>query len=162
MILACRFGKLLVTKTTVLFLCPDNAFLGPLAEAYLNFRARGLMRAFSAGTNPAVCLNRHVNRLLSACGVDASGLAPKSVDIFLMPHAIIPDRVIYLTEMAPVTLPPLWKSTTSSHWWSIVGASAEEETFGACVESFQEIRSAIDFLIEPSNGLGKSSVWNVA
>ena len=87
-------------KTTVLFVCPDNSLLSPLAEAYLNFRAGGLMRAFSAGAAPSQSLSRHVHRLLSARGIDASGLAPKSVDIFLMPHAEIPDRVIYLADQA--------------------------------------------------------------
>lgn len=151
-----------MTKTTVLFLCPDNTLLGPLAEAYLNFRGRGLARAFSAGTQPAFHLNRHVERLLSANGVESNGLQPKSVDVFLMPHAIVPDRVVYLAGMDPVTLPPLWKSTTSSHWWNIAEDSAETETFSACAECFQKIRTAIDVLIEPSNVLGKSSVWNVA
>lgn len=136
-------------KTTVLFICPDNSLLSPLAEAYLNVRARGLMRAFSAGIEPAREINRHVRRILSAAGVEAAGLAPKSVDIFLMPHAEVPDRVIYLSDQARIAQPPQWKATTSSHWWSIAGKPPFPDGFGACAAYFERISQAIDRLVEP-------------
>jgi len=155
-----------VTKTTVLFLCPDNALLGPLAEAYLNSRGGGLLRAFSAGIEPASRLNRYVKRLLSANGADAGGLTPKPVDIFLMPHAVVPDRVIYLAEMAPVPLPLHWKTTTSSHWWSIAGKPPYADTFGQSADYFGRIRKSIDRLLEPPRAsagiLGGPVVLNVA
>ena len=137
-------------KTTVLFVCPDNSLLSPLAEAYLNFRAGGLMRAFSAGIDPAADLSRHVKRLLSAAGISAQGLAPKPIDIFLMPHAEVPDRVIYLSDQAQITYPQHWKATTSSHWWSIAGKPPFPESFGAGATFFQRIAGAIDQLVEPS------------
>ncbi|MES0810247.1 ArsR family transcriptional regulator [Roseibium sp. SCPC15] len=139
-----------MTKTTVLFICPDNSLLGPLAEAYLNCRARGLMRAFSAGITPAEDLNRYVNRLLSTEGVCADGLNPKSVDIFLMPHGVVPDRVIYLADMEPITLPRIWKATTSSHWWSVAGKPPLRSTFAAGADYFHRIRKSIDLLVEPA------------
>ena len=151
-----------MTKTTVLFLCPDNSLLGPLAEAYLNFRATGLMRAFSAGTNPADRLSRHVKRLLSAEGLDGNGLSPKPVDIFLMPHAIVPDRVIYLADMGPIRVPQIWKSTTSSHWWSIAGSPPFADSFSSGTVYFERIRKAIDGLIEPAREAGKHLSWSVA
>lgn|GEM_PF-1531286 len=151
-----------VSKTTVLFLCPDNSLLGPLAEAYLNSRAGGLMRAFSAGLEPSGRLNRHVSRLLSADGVDARGLMPKPVDIFLMPHAVVPDRVIYLAEMVAIPLPALWKATTSSHWWSIAQEPPFPETFSACADYFSRIKKAIDRLVEPPRAAGRPAVGNVA
>ncbi|WP_428649397.1 low molecular weight phosphatase family protein [Roseibium sp.] len=138
-----------MTTTSVLFLCPDNSLLGPLAEAYLNARGGGLLRAFSAGLHPAQRLNRHVPRLLSALGIDSDGLAPKPVDIFLLPHAIVPDRVIYLADMAPVPQPAFWKATTSSHWWSIAGKPPIPETFGACAGYCGKVKAAIDRLVEP-------------
>ncbi len=138
-----------MTTTTVLFLCPDNSLLGPLAEAYLNARAGGLMRAFSAGPQPARALNRHVAGLLSADGIDGRGLAPKPVEIFLLPHAIVPDRVIYLADMEPVPQPPFWKATTSSHWWSIAGKPPLPETFSACAGYGAKIRASVECLIDP-------------
>lgn len=151
-----------MTKTSVLFLCPDNSLLGPLAEAYLNFKASGLLRAFSAGVEPAAELNRNVHRLLSADGVDTQGLAPKPVGIFLMPHAVVPDRVIYLADMDPIEQPPFWKATTSSHWWIIAQRPPFPESFGACADYFLRIKKAIDRLIEPPQAAGKPLMWNVA
>ncbi|TYC79957.1 ArsR family transcriptional regulator [Stappia sp. BW2] len=143
-----------VPKTTVLFVCPDNSLLSPLAEAYLNFRAGGLMRAFSAGVAPSQSLSRHVRRLLSARGIDADGLAPKPVGVFLMPHAEIPDRVVYLADQEPVVLPPQWKTTTSSHWWHIAAKPPFPEGFAACAAYFERIAGAIDRLVEPPKSAG--------
>lgn len=137
-------------KTTVLFVCPDNSLLSPLAEAYLNDRGHGLIRAFSAGIDPAADLNRHVKRLLSAVGVKARGLAPKPVDIFLMPHAEVPDRVIYLSDQTQIAYPLHWKTTTSSHWWSIAEKPPFPQSFSACSIYFDRIAVAVDELISPS------------
>lgn len=142
-----------MSRTTVLFICPDNALLGPLAEAYLNFRASGLLRAFSAGVEPASRLNAHVKRLLAAVGADTEGLAPKPVDVFLMPHSVVPDRVVYLTDMKPVHLPQPWKPTTSSHWWSVAPAYPVREGFGDSARCFGRIRHSIDRLLEPPDAM---------
>ncbi|MHA7775088.1 arsenate-mycothiol transferase ArsC [Roseibium sp. M-1] len=145
-----------MSKTTVLFVCPDNSLLSPLAEAYLNASAKGLMRAFSAGLDPSRPLNRHVARLLSARGIAAEGLAPKPLDIFLMPHAEVPDRLVYLSELEPVILPAHWKATTSSHWWSIANKPPFPDTFAACAAYFDRIADAIDRLLEPPQSVGKA------
>lgn len=120
------------------------------------------MRAFSAGIEPSGSLNRHVPRLLSADGVDARGLMPKPVGIFLMPHAVVPDRVIYLADMAAIPLPALWKATTSSHWWSIARKPPFPETFTSCADYFARIKNAIDRLVEPPQAAGGPAMGNVA
>ena len=151
-----------MSKTSVLFICPDNSLLGPLAEAYLNFRAGGLMRAFSAGIEPALRLNAHVKQLLTSVGANPEGLQPKPVDVFLMPHTIVPDRVIYLADLAPIKLPTPWKTTTSSHWWSIDTKSGEPHAFAASDDCFRRIRKAIDRLLEPPRVETPSILFNVA
>jgi len=95
-----------LVKTTVLFVCPDNRLLGPMAEACLNARAGGLMRAFSAGVAPAENVSRNAVRMLAEHGINAEGLSPKPVDVFLMPHAVVPDRIIYLADLAVIRHPP--------------------------------------------------------
>jgi arsenate reductase (thioredoxin) len=140
---------ILVIKTTVLFLCPDNSLLGPLAEAYMNFRAGTFLRAFSAGTVPADRLSRHVGRLLAADGVDAKGLSPKPVEIFWMPQSVFPDRVIYLADMAPVAQASHWNTITTSDYWGIADCPRVSETFGACAACYQQIKKSIDQLIDP-------------
>ncbi len=87
-----------VKPTTILFLCEDNASLSPLAEAYFNHVSDGIFRAFSAGPKPAAHLNPAVALLLAELGIGAGGLGPKSWDLFALPHAPAPDRVVFLTE----------------------------------------------------------------
>lgn len=149
-------------KTTVLFVCPDNSLLSPLAEAYLNARAGGLMRAFSAGIEPAGALNRHVHRLLSAAGIGTEALAPKPIDIFLMPHAEVPDRLIYLSDQPRLALPAHWKATTSSHWWSIAERPPFPASFSACASYFERITEAIDRLVDPTQKSAEGGTRSVA
>lgn len=147
--------------TTVLFVCPDNSLLGQMAEAYLNFRAGGLMRAFSAGVTPAESVHEHAKRLLCARGLDVRGLQPKPVDVFLMPHSVVPDRIVYLTDMDAVKLPAAWKGMVSSHWWSIAPKPPYSNTFSACSGYWARISAAIDQLVEPvrpENGFASQNV----
>ncbi len=131
-------------KTTVLFVCPDNALLGPLAEAYLNARSTGFVRAFSAGICPQARLDPLVPKLLSSRGIPARGLEPKCLDIFLMPHAPKPDRVIYLADMEKAALPGEWRGSVSEHAWTVAGKSPFPGSRPAATEYFRRIRQAID------------------
>ncbi|CTQ71551.1 arsenate-mycothiol transferase ArsC [Roseibium alexandrii] len=149
-------------KTTVLFVCPDNSLLGPMAEACLNARGSGLMRAFSAGLQPAAQISKNVSRLLSAHGVSAQGLSPKSIEVFLMPHAIVPDRIIYLSDVNAILQPSSWKGTTSSHWWSVTDGGALSDDFAACSAYLKRIWQAIDGLIDPSVPSELSTGYKVA
>ncbi len=139
-----------MAKPTVLFVCPDNALLGPLAEACLNARGGGLIRAFSAGFRPAPSLHKHVSRLLAEYGISSTGLSPKPIDVFLMPHAVVPDRIVYLADLMPIDQPSIWKGTTSSHWWSIAPQSALADDFSMCTIYMRRIWRAVDGLIDPS------------
>lgn len=151
-----------MAKTTVLFACPDNALLGPMAEACLNARGGGLIRAFSAGLQPAENVSKHACRLLTAHGISAEGLMPKPLDVFLMPHAVVPDRLIYLSDMKAIHQPPAWKGTTSSHWWSVTDGGSIRDEFSACSEYLRRIWLAIDGLIDPSVPAGLSTGNRVA
>jgi len=120
------------------------------------------MRAFSAGIEPAAALNRHVRRLLSAAGIETDGLTPKPIDIFLMPHAEVPDRVIYLSDQPRIVQPLQWKATTSSHWWSIAEKPPFPANFSACADYFEKISHAIDQLVEPTQTRTTGAGRNVA
>ena len=138
-----------MVKPTVLFLCPDNRLLGQMAEAYFNARAGELMRAFSAGMSPAGGVHRAVFRLLSALNIEATGLQPKSVDVFLMPHSVVPDRVVYLTDMDEITQIAAWERTTSSHWWNIAPPPPFPDDFPSCAAYLDQIKASIDELVDP-------------
>lgn len=155
-------GRSAVPNTTVLFVCPDNTLLSPLAEAYLNGRANGLVRAFSAGDKPGPRLHAAVGRLLSAHGIANDGLAPKSLDVFLMPHAPIPDRVIGLSEISS-GIPRLQADLPADfHTWAIADAVAYPVSFAAAAECFRRIRLAIDRVLQPRAFCGGAGQENLA
>ncbi len=136
-----------MTTNTVLFVCPDNAFLGPLAEAYLNTVGQGRMRAFSAAPKPAERLDPWVRRLLSARGMHSDALEPKSWDIFLLPHAPRPDQIVSLAPSVDALHQPDWQGDPHQTAWNIVGSDKvltgpKDDAMAA--ECFRRIRHAID------------------
>jgi arsenate reductase len=61
----------------VLFLCRDNAVLGPMAEALLNHWGRGRFRAVSAGWTPAIGVHAAAVRVLRRAQLLPAGLRPR-------------------------------------------------------------------------------------
>ncbi len=102
--------------SNVLFLCPDNAILGPMAEACLNRAARGAFRAFSASETPARQLHPGVERHLRGRGHATALLQPKSWQLFAMPHAPVPDLIIALGVAFPHDVPDWCKTADRRHW----------------------------------------------
>lgn len=138
-----------MSKTTVLFVCSDNAFLSPLAEAYMNARGNGIVRAFSAGLVPALELHSAVRRLLSAHGMQADGLSPKSLDVFLQPLAPALDRIIYLADLPKKDLSAIWGDAPTIDVWNIADALPRPESFDACIDMFRSVCRAIDEVLDP-------------
>ncbi len=137
--------------TTVLFVCQDNSLLGPLAEAYLNNRGNGMVRAFSGGVAPGAALDPSVRRLLQAQNLSAEGLAPKSLDVFLMPMAPRPDRVVLLGEVPEPEIPDDWENAVFIHRWSVAGRTRPQASFSAAAEYFRRIRLAVDGVLTSSD-----------
>lgn len=139
-----------MSETTVLFVCPDNAFLSPLAEAYLNAKGEGIVRAFSAGLVPGTQLRPEVGALLQGCNLSAEGLVPKSLDIFLMPHAPVPDRVISLMPVPRQLFHEPWRGIVPIHVWDLTGYVDASGPLGDCADCFARIRKLIDQALNPS------------
>nr|WP_244327910.1 ArsR family transcriptional regulator [Roseibium sp. RKSG952] len=133
--------------------------LGPLAEAYLNHSHAGFARAFSAGIAPARAIHDAVPKLLASRRLGTDGLAPKSIEVFLQPHAPVPDRVVYLADMAMVDEPVAWQSHTRAHVWDIAGCVAFPQSLSAAAEYFRRIRLLIDqaAVPDPARDLEKGS-----
>lgn len=99
----------------VLFVCSDNAILGPIAEVCLN-RAGGDLRGFSAARIPAARLHPMVERLLRRHGHATGALVPKSWEIFALPYAPAPDLLIGLGGRIPTEEPPWSTAPERRHW----------------------------------------------
>lgn len=136
-------------ENTVLFACPDNSLLGPLAEAYLNARGAGFLRAFSGGLEPAQTLHPTAKRLLRAHDLSPDGLVPKSLDVFFMPMAPKPDRIVLLSDLALPAFPEDWQGSVPVHIWSVAGKHPLSATLTASAEYFRRIRSTVDAVIQP-------------
>lgn len=135
-------------KTKILFVCPDNALLGPLAEAYLNEKSGGLLQAFSAGVSPASKVNPAVPKLLSAHQIVGSQFEPKSLDVFMMPHAPYPDRIVYLSGGLDLNLVGAWEGNVAVHHWNIACQKQYQSSFAAASEYFRRIRMATDRILQ--------------
>jgi len=143
-------------KATILFVCSDNTLLSPLAESYVNQRIGGLIRAFSAGLNPGVQPHPGLGRVLASAGMTGQDLQPKSLDVFLLPHAPIPDRIVCFSGTVPRHVPGHLRFAVDWHDWNISvdpGAGLDE------LEAvFQKIRHAVDRLLGRSVPAGMSGL----
>lgn len=136
-----------MSTKSILFVCPDNAVLGPMAEACMNAAGKGRVRAFSAGRAPAARLHPGVDRLLRREGFQTDVLAPKSWDIFALPHAPTVDMVIALSEEVDGDRQPCWTGAPRHCLWDVAEAAP-------CAlpvdEQFRRIRLAVRrFLANP-------------
>lgn len=131
----------------VLFVCPDNAILGPIAEACLNRAARGRWRAFSAAERPATSLHPAVERLLRGRGHATDALHPKSWEVFALPHAPAPDLLIGLGLHLPPS-EPAWAATPERRHWALQVTPGDPARISAVYEA---IRAAVNrFLADES------------
>jgi protein-tyrosine-phosphatase len=140
--------------TTVLFLCDDNARLGPMAEAYLNRTGQGRVRAFSAGLAPAPALAEHVSRVLAEAGVDDAALEPKSFELFSLPAAPVPDVVVGLTPASLDATRSIWPEDARLLDWrseafatgNLVGREALRHAFRRLSATIDEAMATGQFL----------------
>jgi protein-tyrosine-phosphatase len=92
----------------VLFLCVGNSARSILAEALLNSRAEGRLRAYSAGSDPKGEVHPQALEVLRTCGIPVAGLRSKSWDEFATETAPHMDMVITVCDPAAVEACPLW------------------------------------------------------
>ncbi len=76
---------------TIVFVCVHNSGRSQMAEAFFNKLAKGKLRAFSAGTQPADKVNSVVVDTMREVGIDISEKKPKALTFEMMENA---DRVI--------------------------------------------------------------------
>ncbi|MXN66774.1 low molecular weight phosphatase family protein [Stappia sp. GBMRC 2046] len=129
--------------TTVLFVCEDNAGLSLMAEACLNATAPEGMRAFSAGPKPQREMRRGLKAVLCEAGLEASGLEPKSWDFFALPHAPVPDVLVFMTQAARRFRPPQWPSAPRELRWSLEEPDLHSHTQFRLCKALREVKHAV-------------------
>ena len=132
----------------VLFLCTGNSARSVLAEAYLNSRAKGRFRAFSAGSRPAGRVNPLALELLEKKRIDTSGLRSKSWDEFAAPGAPQMDFIFTVCDNAAAEACPFWPGRPATAHWGVDDPAAvtgsEAEKRKAFLKAFEELSAHID------------------
>lgn len=135
----------------VLFLCTGNSARSILAEAYLNTRAEGRFRAYSAGSHPSGKVNPFALELLTKDRIDAGRLRSKSWDEFAAPGAPRLDFVFTVCDNAAGETCPLWPGQPISAHWGVADPAAvqgsDEDKRRAFREAFAELSARIDLML---------------
>ncbi|HEY1774042.1 MAG TPA: arsenate reductase ArsC [Gammaproteobacteria bacterium] len=135
----------------VLFLCVGNSARSILAEALLNARAAGRLRAYSAGSQPQGAINPLTLEVLRTCEIDATGLRSKSWDVFATDTAPHMDVVITVCDPAATEACPLWPGAPVKVHWGLPDPAAvqgsEAERLAAFVRTFTELERRIELML---------------
>jgi arsenate reductase len=135
----------------VLFLCTGNSARSVMCEAYLNARAKGRFRAYSAGSHPAGRIHPLTLETLRASGLSEEGFRSKSWDEFANEDAPEMALVITVCDSAAGEICPVWPGQPVSAHWSFADPAAyegtDEQRRAFFKEIFRQIRARLDLLI---------------
>ena len=131
----------------LLFLCTGNSARSQMAEAILNFKARGRVAAESAGSRPAARVNPLALETLDHYGIAWNGHPPRSVD-GLEREAW--DFVITVCDKARESCPVFPGQPMLAHWGmpdpaEVVGDEATRRA--AFRDAYLLLRRRIDLLL---------------
>lgn len=122
----------------VLFLCTGNSARSILAEAFLNSRARGQFRAYSAGSHPVGSVNPLALELLERRGIPAEGARSKSWDEFARPGAPELDFIFTVCDNAAGEVCPIWPGQPINAHWGVPDPAAVQGSRMERMRAFEE------------------------
>ena len=135
----------------VLFLCTGNSARSIMAEALLNYSAKGRFRAFSAGSHPRGDVHPMAIDVLRRAHVPVEGLRSKSGDEFAKPGAPQLDFVFTVCDRAAQEVCPLWPGQPMTAHWGIEDPAAVEGTLEekgrAFNRAFRELDARVKIFI---------------
>ena len=147
----------------VLFICTGNSSRSILAEALLNARAEGRVKAWSAGSRPRGEVNPLALEVLRTCEIPVTGLRSKSWDEFAAVGAPLMDVVITVCDSAAVETCPLWPGGPVKVHWGLPNPAAvqgsHDEQLAAFAKTYTAIEKRIDaFLSLPLDFLSSDEL----
>lgn len=133
-------------RQAVLFLCTGNSARSQIAEALVERRSAGTVRARSAGSHPK-SLHPNAVRVMAERGIDIAGRPTKPLTRFAATRF---DRVITLCDKVREICPEFPGAPTIAHW-SIAdpadGGGTDEETYPAFQDVADEIEGRVGHLL---------------
>ena len=146
----------------VLFLCTGNSARSILAEALLNARAQGRLRAHSAGSHPRAQVNPLALEVLRTCEIDATGLRSKSWDEFATLNAPKLNFVFTVCDNAAREVCPVWPGQPISAHWGVSDPAAVQGSEDQVRRAFREAFLMLDRRIDLFLSLPLSSLDSLA
>ena len=123
-------------KKKVLFVCVHNAGRSQMAEAFFNQMTKGKATAISAGTRPAIHMDKGVVKAMRELGIDISQQRPKALTLEMVEQA---DRVITMGCGVEETCPASFIPTED---WEL------DDPEGRSLEDVRKIRDMIKARVE--------------
>jgi protein-tyrosine-phosphatase len=131
----------------VLFLCTGNSARSQMAEALLNHMAKGRIRAFSAGSRPAMGVQPHAAALIATLGIAPDSLRTKSWDEFAAPGAPDMDFVITVCDNAAGEACPMWPGHPALAHWGVPDPALTPDDPQAFKRAWLILRRRIELLL---------------
>ena len=131
-------------RFNVLFLCTGNSGRSIIAEALLNYRAKGRFTAFSAGSHPKERVHPLALEVLKRNHIPAEGFRSKSWDEFARPGAPQLDFVFTVCDRAAQEVCPMWPGQPMTAHWGIEDPAAVEGTPEERVRAFNRAFTELD------------------
>jgi arsenate reductase (thioredoxin) len=147
----------------VLFLCTGNSARSIMAEAILNYRAKGAFTAFSAGSFPSGTVRAEALQQLASAGIAAEVLRSKSWDEFAVAGAPRMDFVFTVCDNAANETCPYWPGQPVTAHWGVPDPAAVKGTPEQIARAFQDAFVILErriglFLCLPIATLGEMAI----
>lgn len=126
-------------RDPVLFLCTGNSARSQIAEALVEHRSRGSVKARSAGSHPKP-LHPNAVRVMAERGIDIADRPTKPLTRFAHDRF---GRVITLCDKVREICPEFPGAPMSAHW-SIADPAAAGDTDDASYPAFQHVADEIE------------------
>jgi len=131
---------------TLLFLCTGNSARSQMAEAFARARSGGVIKAYSAGSEPKPLHPNAVRAMRDEHGLDLTGHRSKHLDVFAAQRF---DRVITLCDRVREVCPEFPGRPQTIHW-SIsnpVTGDPDEVTYPLFQKAAAELAKRVAFLL---------------
>ena len=119
----------------VLFVCIENACRSQMAEGIANYLAKGTLKAFSAGSDPAEGVNPDAVKVMQEIGIDISHAHPKGFGLLPL------SKFDYVVTLGCKDTCPLIPAEQHIEWQI-------EDPKGKPVDFFRKVRDQIKERIE--------------
>jgi arsenate reductase (thioredoxin) len=128
----------------VLFLCTGNSARSIMAEAILNYRANGLLTAYSAGSHPSGQPRPEALHQIEQAGMPTAGLRSKSWDEFAALSAPQMDFIFTVCDNAANEVCPIWPGHPMTAHWGISDPAAVQGTPEEIARAFRDAFLVLD------------------